>query len=259
MPLSIIKLSQSVLLATCMLTALADEGEHPAEKRKFNLPPSATLNYSIQAQQSGLQLSGNAVMRWNAGDNKFKIETETRAMLVGKILDAKSEGTIDEFGLAPTSFTEKRFHKDATTTSFNHESSLISFSTSANTYPIKGGEQDRNSAIWQLIAVARGAHTKFKEDSEWRFFVAGQHDADVWSFKVDKQESVRTPMGNVHAMHVVKLPLAESKGQQVDIWLAPSLDWYPVRLRYTEPNGDYIEEVLDSVTKAGDVAAKQDD
>ncbi|HXA47290.1 MAG TPA: DUF3108 domain-containing protein, partial [Burkholderiaceae bacterium] len=173
--------------------------------------------------------------------------------------DAKSEGDIDDFGLAPTIFTEKRFRKDATTTSFNRENGVISFNTSANTYPIKGGEQDRNSAIWQLIAVARGAHTKFKEDSEWSFFVAGQHDADVWSFKVDKQENIRSPMGNLHAVHVIKLPLADSKGQQVDIWLAPALEWYPVRLRYTENNGDYIEEVLDSVTKAGVAAAKQDD
>jgi hypothetical protein len=250
MPIHKLKFTLTVLLAACMLTASADEADHPTEKRKFNLPPTATLNYSIQAQLSGLQLSGNAVMKWNVSDNKFSIDTETRASLVGKILDAKSDGDIDDFGLAPVTFTEKRFRKDASTTSFNRENRVISFSTSANTYPIKGGEQDRNSAIWQLIAVARGAHTKFKEESEWNFFVAGQHDADVWSFKVDKQESVRSPLGNLHAIHVIKLPLADSKGQQVDIWLAPSLEWYPVRLRFTEPNGDYIEEVLNSVVKA---------
>jgi hypothetical protein len=252
MPIHLLKFTLAALLTACMLTSFADEADHPAEKRKFNLPPTATLNYSIQAQLSGLQLSGNAIMKWSVNDNKFSIDTETRSSLIGKILNAKSDGEIDDYGLAPVNFTEKRFHKDATTTAFNHDSKLISFSSSANTYPIKGGEQDRNSAIWQLIAVARGAHGKFKEDSEWNFFVAGQHDADVWSFKVDKQESVRTPMGNIHAMHVVKLPLADSKGQQVDIWLAPSLEWYPVRLRYTEPNGDYIEQVLESVVKTGE-------
>jgi hypothetical protein len=249
---AVLKFTAYAMLAFALCNASANEAEHPAEKRKFNLPPSANLNYSIQAQQSGLQLSGNAVWKWTATDSTFKIDTETRAILVGKILDAKSEGEIDDFGLAPTRFTDKRFRKDATTTTFNHDSKLISFSTNTDTYPIKGGEQDRNSAIWELIAVARGAHGKFKDDSIWDFFVAGQHDAEVWSFKVDKQESIRTPMGNLSAIHVVKLPAANSKGQQVDIWLAPSLEWYPVRLRYTEPNGDYVEQVLDSVAKAGE-------
>lgn len=252
MPSFILKFTLTALLAACMASASANEGEHPSEKHKINLPPSANLNYSIQAQQSGLQLSGNAVLKWSATDNKFKIDTETRAMLVGKILDTKSEGDIDEFGLAPVVYTEKHLRRDATTTSFNHDDKLISFSANANTYPLKGGEQDRNSAIWQLIAVARGAHGKFKEDSKWDFFVAGQHDAEAWTFKVDKQEQIRTPMGNLTAIHVVKLPAPDSRGQQIEIWLAPSMEWYPVRLRYTEPNGDYIEQMLDSVAKAGE-------
>ena len=247
-----LKFLLSALLVACMASAAANEGDHPSEKRKFNLPPSADLNYSIQAQQSGLQLNGNAVLKWSASDNKFKIDTETRAMLIGKILDTQSEGEIDDFGLAPTVYTEKHLRRDATTTSFNHGNKQISFSANANTYPLKGGEQDRNSAIWELIAVARGAHGKFKEDSEWDFFVAGQHDAEAWSFKVDKQEKIRTPLGNLNTVHVVKLPVAGSRGQQVDIWLAPSMEWYPVRLRFTEQNGDYIEQVLDSVAKSSD-------
>jgi hypothetical protein len=27
------------------------------------------------------------------------------------------------------------------------------------------------------------------------------------------------------------------------------MEWYPVRLKFTDPNGDYIEQVLDSVKK----------
>lgn len=251
MYLKIRKLGLTALLMTLAFgacTASADE-DHPVEKHKFNLPPSATLNYAIQAQQSGLQLSGESVLKWNATDSKFKIDSETRAMLVGKILQSSSEGDIDDYGLAPAVFTEKRFHKDQTTATFNRDSKQITFNGSDSTYPILGGEQDRNSAIWELIAIARASHTKFKEDSVWDFFVAGQHDADVWQFKVDKQESIRTRMGNMNAVHVIKLP-QHPKAQQVDIWLAPSMEWYPVRLRYTEPNGDYVEQVLEGVEKA---------
>ncbi|MFI4940156.1 MAG: DUF3108 domain-containing protein [Burkholderiales bacterium] len=241
----------SAILACAALAASATEIDHPAEKRKFNLPPSADLGYSIRAQQSGLLLSGNATLKWNVTGNAFQIDTETRAQLLGKILSEKSTGAIDEFGLAPVNFTEKRFRKDATTTLFDRQSKLISFSTNGDTYAIKGGEQDRNSAIWQLIAVARAAPGKFRENSQWNFFVAGQHDAELWSFKVGKPESIRTPLGEMNAVHVIKMPPPDAKEQQIDIWLAPSLEWYPVRLRFTEQNGDYIEQLLDNVAKSG--------
>lgn len=248
MYLKLCKFGLMALLTTLAYSASADE-DHPVEKRKFNLPPSANLTYAIQAQQSGIQLSGEAVLKWTASDNHFQIDSETKAMLFGKILQSKSDGEIDEYGLAPNSFTEKRLRKDQTTTTFNRDSKLISFNSSSDTYPILGGEQDRNTAIWELIAIARASHAKFKEDSVWDFFVAGQHDADVWQFKVDKQESIRTRVGNMNAVHVIKLP-QHAKGQQVDIWLAPGMEWYPVRLRYTEANGDYVEQVLESVEKS---------
>jgi hypothetical protein len=247
---SVLRYIASGLLACATLNAAAADPGHPVQKRKFNLPPSAELNYAIKARQSGLSLDGNALVKWNVGDSKFTVITETRAMLVGKIMDAKSEGNIDEYGLAPLTFVEKRFRRDPTTATFNRTTGTINFSDSSASYPLLGGEQDRNSAIWQLIAVARGAQGKFKPGSEWVFFVAGQHDAEPWTFIVNKQEAIRTPLGNMTAMHITKVPPPDAKGQQLDIWLAPSLEWYPVRLRYTEPDGDFIEQTLDNVNKS---------
>lgn len=188
-------------------------------------------------------------MQWHTTGNRFSIVTETRAALVGKILDARSEGVIGEYGLAPTIFTEKRFRKPQTTTTFDRQTRTISFTKSDQTYPIKGGEQDRSSAVWQLVAIARGAPAKFKPGSVWTFFVAGQSDAEPWAFKVVKQEQIKTPLGDMNAFHVIRLPAPDSKGQQLDIWLAPSLEWYPVRLRFTEADNDFIEQMLQKVSK----------
>lgn len=218
-------------------------------KYKINVPPSADLTYVIKAKQSGIPLDGSAHVTWIAGDGKFSLVTETRAMLLGKILDAKTEGEIDGFGLAPAVFTEKRFRKDPTTVSFNRETKTISFSASSQTYPLAGGEQDRNSAIWQLIAVARAAPAKFKPGSEWIYFVAGPRDAEPWTFKVIKKEKLDTPLGELNTVHLIKSTAPDAGKQRIDIWLAPSLEWYPVRLRYTDPDEDYIEQTLTSVTK----------
>jgi hypothetical protein len=223
--------------------------EQTATRYKFNFAPPADLAYSIKAKQSGLTIDGTASVQWAHGNGKYSIITETRATLVGKILDAKSNGTISEYGLAPALFTEKRFRKPQTATTFNRETNTISFTKSDKTYPIKGGEQDRNSVIWQLAGVARGAPAKFKPGSTWNFFVAGQRDAKPWTFKVIKQEQVKTPLGDMNALHIARIPTADVKDQQLDIWLAPSLEWYPVRLRFTEEDNDSIEQFLQKIAK----------
>lgn len=220
-----------------------------AAKYKTNLPPPVELTYSIKAKQKGIPVEGDAVMRWSVANGKFSASNETRAILVGKILDARSEGAIDAYGLAPTVFTEKRFRRDRTTTSFDRSSMTIRFTASQESYPIQGGEQDRNSTIWQLISVARAAPAKFKPGSSWEFFVAGQRDADQWTFNVIKQERIETPLGQLNTVHVIRLPPPDSRQQKLDIWLAPSTEWYPVRLRFSDDNGDFIEQTLQKVTR----------
>ncbi|MBS0307796.1 MAG: DUF3108 domain-containing protein [Proteobacteria bacterium] len=223
--------------------------DHPAIKRAFQLPPSADLHYLIKAKQSGIMLDGNALMKWQASDGKFMLDTETRAMLLGKILETHTEGNIDDYGLAPVSSNEKRLRRDATSVSFDRAAKTLRFSDAAATYPLNGGEQDRNSIVWQLVANARGASKKFTAGSQWQYFVAGMHDAEAWTFKVGKTEKIESSLGLLHAVRVTRTQPAGDNKQQIDIWLAPALDWYPVRVRQTEPNGDYIEQTLDSVSK----------
>lgn len=220
-----------------------------APRYKTNLPPSVELSYEIKAKQKGIPVEGDAVLRWNAEAGKYTASNQARAILVGQILDSKTEGAIDAYGLAPASFTEKRYRKDPTTTSFDRKAGLIRFSASEQTYPIHGGEQDRNSAIWQLIAVARAAPGKFKPGSSWTFFVAGRRDAEPWTFKVVKQEKLSTPLGEFNTVHIEKAPPADSRDQHLDIWLAPSLEWYPARLRFRDDNADFIEQTLKKVNK----------
>ncbi|MFZ6733147.1 DUF3108 domain-containing protein [Undibacterium sp. Ji42W] len=225
------------------------QGQDATIKYATKLPPPVELQYSIKAKQSGLPLSGSALVKWQIADRKYNIITETHAMLVGKILDASSQGNIDDYGLAPDKFVEKRFRKPATTTSFERDSKTLRFSASTETYVLKGGEQDRTSASWQLIAIARAAGEAFKAGSEWKMLVAGRRDADPWTFKVLGSENIKTPMGDMVAIHVSKAPPADSKDQQLDLWLAPSLEWYPVRLKFSDADGDFVDQVLESVKK----------
>ena len=143
--------------------------DHPVIKRPYKLAPSADLGYSIKGQARGIALSGESVRNWRAGDGKYFAAAETKAALFGKILEQRSEGVIDDFGLAPAQFVEKRFRKEAATTTFKRDSKTIVFSEGDDSYPLKGGEQDRNSTVWQLVSIARATPEKFTPGSEWSF------------------------------------------------------------------------------------------
>ena len=232
-----------------MLPAHAADGPHPVEKRAINLPPSAELAYSIRARQSGLDIQGQGLVKWNNRKTAYSATTETRAMLLGKILETSSEGAIDAYGLAPERFVEKRLRRDPSTTTFNREQNKITFTQSTDSFPLQGGEQDRTGVTWQLVAIARANAAKMTPNSEWKFFVAGPRDAEQWTFKVIGREKIRTAQGETTALHVLRAPPPDDQGQKLDIWLAPAMEWYPVRLKFTDPDGDYIEQILDSVKK----------
>jgi len=236
------------LQAAAAPNATAAAAEHPSARRAFSLPPSADLSYTIKARQKGMSISGDALVQWRQGDGKYSIATESHAGIFGKILENRSEGAVDSYGLAPATFHEKRFRKEATTATFRRDVKTITFNKGDESYPIKGGEQDRTSAPWQLAAVARSAPDKFTPGSEWAFFVAGRRDAEPWVFKVVGREPLQTGMGELEAVHFTKSPPKGDQGQHVDLWLAPSLDWYPVRILFDD-DGDTVDQLLDKVTR----------
>jgi hypothetical protein len=245
---------RTLLLAACaalMFTgaARADAPDHPAVKRPVSVPPSVDLTYAIKARQKGFSIGGDATVHWRAAAGRYSLESESRAPIFGKLLETRSDGVLDAFGIAPIHFFEKRFRKDPYEVSFDRTGNHISFTSEKTaSYPIKGGEQDRGTAPWQLAAVARGAPDKFIPGSEWRFFVAGRVDANPWTFTVLAHEALKTGVGELDTVHVVRVPPAGSRDQKLDIWLAPAHEWYPVRIRLSDGD-DVIEQTVETITR----------
>ena len=57
------------------------------------------------------------------------------------------------------------------------------------------------------------------------------------------EEAIKLPIGVLQTWHVVRVPKPGAYEDRIDIWLAPQHEWYPARLRYTDPrpNGDVTE------------------
>lgn len=213
---------------------------------KVDPPPSATLQYDVEAQRDGQMVYGHGAITWQFNGSRYTINGKAGILFVS-LLDFSSRGQTDAFGIAPDQYTEKRFRRAQTDTFFNREHNLISFSTSSKTFALQGGEQDRASIVWQLAGIGRGDAARFVPDAQIPLFIAGVRDGSTWNIHVLGEEEIEVGLGKLRAWHVRRAPRPGDKDQTIDIWLAPSRHWYPVRLRYTESNGEYLDLSLDKI------------
>jgi hypothetical protein len=221
----------------------------PGTHYQLDPPPSAVLDFAVHAFTDNLDWYGSSILTWKTDGSNYSIQGEVYARFLAKItfLTYSSNGDINEFGIAPQRYTEQKRNRAATDTYFNRDNNRVSFSSSATSYPRVGGEQDRASLIWQLAAIGRGDRDKFAAGKVIDLFVAGVRDGEVWRMQVVGQEDIRLRSGQTATWHVVRQPLPGSLDQRLDIWLAPGQQWYPVRLRFTETNGDYLELSLSNL------------
>ncbi|PUA18216.1 DUF3108 domain-containing protein [Glaciimonas sp. PCH181] len=206
-------------------------------------PPSVELKYSVEALKKGQTFHGSGKITWQTDGHNYTINGEAGALFISA-LDFKSEGEINDFGVSPALYTEKKFRKPATNTRFQRTPSTITFSASANSYPRTGGEQDRASIVWQLASIARGDAGKIVPGGVIDLFVAGDKDAETWRFQVVGQEQITVGAGTVATWHLARKPQQGSYEKTLDIWFAPQQQWYPVKLRFTESDGDYLDMSL---------------
>ncbi|KQV44802.1 DUF3108 domain-containing protein [Duganella sp. Root336D2] len=239
----------TLALAFAATTASAAKPDYPVAKRATSLPPSADLSYAVKGSNHGFPLAGTGTIAWRQGEGSYSLHSEARSSLFGKVLEQRSEGTLDGYGLAPATFYEKRFRKEPTTTRFERDTRRIEFEDGKTSYAIRGGEQDRSSVTFQLAILARATPDKFTPGSEWTFFVAGRRDGEPWTFRVVGSETLENPtLGEQKVLHFSRKQVGGHE-QRVDLWLAPDLDWYPARILLKEEDGDSFEQVLEKVNR----------
>ncbi|WDZ95550.1 DUF3108 domain-containing protein [Herbaspirillum sp. WKF16] len=209
-----------------------------------NPPPSARLGYDAQSTRDGLPnpYRGTTTLDWKNDGRNYHLEVITKALWI-TWANFSSRGAIDAFGVSPELYTEQTGRRAATNTHFQRERKLISFSASTETYPRRGGEQDRASVLLQLAAIGRGDATRFQPGSVIDLFVAGARDGEVWRIQVLGEEQIRLPIGELRAWHVARMPTPGTYDKRIDIWLAPQHEWYPARVLYTDLRRD--GEVVD--------------
>ncbi len=218
-------------------------GSAPALFEHASLPPSAELAYDVVGVRNGGRMTGRGKISWRQDGQHYSLSGEASYLLF-TLFTYQSKGDVGSLGIMPLIYAEKRITHSETNTHFNRDSKTISFSASTRVQPTHGGEQDRGSWLWQLASLGRGDPEKFVPGLVIEMVVAGAKEAENWRVYVNGRENMVTELGNLSAWRLSVIPGENNFEKQLDVWLAPDKEWYPVKIRHMDKNGNSIDMLL---------------
>lgn len=206
------------------------------------LPAPARLSFEVTGQAKRFDYHASAELLWQHDGSHYQARQEIKAFLIGARAQTSS-GQIGPAGLVPERFSDKG--RGEKTADFDFPAQQARFSSQTPPAAIGAGAQDRLSVFLQLSGLLAAAPQSYPPGTEITFTTVGSNDAERWTFRVQGLETLELPMGALEALRLERLP-RRAQDQQAALWLAPALDYLPVRIRLTQANGDFADLRLKS-------------
>ncbi len=223
-------------------TETSQTTDPPTAQAHFIIPGTVRLKYEMTGLSGGFTYHATGVMTWLQDGSRYDANMVVTAFLIGS-RSLSSVGDITTDGLAPKRFADK--FRNELAAHFQADKGKITFSANTPDAPWKRGVQDRLSVFFQLASLLAGQPDSFPVGAKIPIYTAGQKDADTWTFSVAGQEELNLPQGSVTAIKLTRDP-RQAFDQRVEAWFAPSLAYWPVRIKVTQQSGDYIDQQLSS-------------
>jgi hypothetical protein len=210
------------------------------------LPGSIQLAYQMTGSARGLNYSASARLDWLNSGSAYETTMTVSAFLLGS-RSMESRGEIGPYGLAPVRFADKRSKRELAA-HFEPARQQIIFSNNSPVAPWFPGAQDRLSVFLQLAGMLGGNPGAYPLGTTIAVYTAGAGGADTLSFKVEAEELLALPAGEMATLKLASL-IRNDYDRKFEIWYAPSLQYLPVRVKYTQANGDFIDQQLKEVRR----------
>lgn len=208
---------------------------------RYSAPDAVTLHYASFV--NGVQ-NPEGTIRWEQDGKHYRLAVETRVLWFRFAF--QSTGDIGDRGLSPTRYEEARRSK-VEVARFDHAANTVVFETRGGQVPMPVNFQDRFSVFLQIVGWVRGDPQRYATPGVTESFnVADTQEVEAMQVQYVGEEDIDIGTGMVRTRHFVRLPRRADDKRRVEIWLAPSLNWMPARLRQTEPDGTQIDLVYRS-------------
>ncbi|MFC5478901.1 DUF3108 domain-containing protein [Massilia suwonensis] len=208
---------------------------------RVHLPPSSRVAYAVTRTAPGRPAAEGepAELVWERSGGAYRLRLD------GVLGELASAGGEDDAGLAPNEASEAGPAGGAQITRFNRAEGRIEQGLNASE-ALTQGSQDRASVLLQLSGIGLADPDQVQDTVD--IVVAGSGGARIARWQVVGKEELRTPVGQLASVHLLRLaPAGEAR---VEVWLAPDKSWLPVQLRVTQPDGTVANQLVRAIETA---------
>lgn len=212
-------------------------------------PASTRLDYKLRGNYRGA-VTGRARVEWLRDGRRYQVHLEVAvgpgfAPLIARTMS--SEGVLTPQGIQPERFDEDTrvllaARRRLTLQFLGPE---LVFSNGRREWA-PAGVQDAASQFVQLTWLFLTGRETLAAGREVRLPLALPRKLYAWRYVIEGEETLETPMGPLAAWHL--RPLVENTGSDLraEVWLAPSLQYLPVRLMIRQDEQTWIDLMLQS-------------
>ena len=215
----------------------------------FVWPGSTRLSYGLTGNFRG-EIHGNAQVEWVRVGSRYQVHLDVIVGLpIAPLITRRmsSEGDITADGLAPQRYDEdtKMMFRDRRRLTMRFEPDAIVMANGQRQQTLPG-VQDTASQFVQLSYLFSVKPELLVVGGAVEVPLALARKVDRWTYDVTAQEPLSTPFGAVDSFHLKPRRSAPTANElTAEIWIAPSLQYLPARIRIRQDADTYIDLLLE--------------
>ena len=213
----------------------------------FEWPASTRLNYVLTGNYRG-EINGNAQVEWIRQGSYYQVNLD---VAVGPSLmpfiarHMTSDGELGEQGLRPQRYDEdtKVLFRDRRRVSVLFQGAQVVLANGRRESAAPG-TQDSASQFVQLTWLFLTRRELLELGRVIDLPLALPRRLYAWRYEVVGDETLETPMGPVQTWHLKPQQEAGSGDLTAEVWIAPQLQYLPVRLRIHQDPQTFVDLML---------------
>jgi hypothetical protein len=201
------------------------------------------LTYRLGGHFRG-ELHGDARVQWQREVDRYEVQVD---LDIGWLVGARltSQGLVTPGGLAPQAYQEQVRTARRSVTLGEQAITL----QNGQHVPRPEGVQDAASQFVELTHQFATGRAALVTGGTVGFWLARPGGVDPWTFDILEEITLETPrLGPVQAFHLKPRPRPSPRGPIVaEIWVAPGLQYLPVRIRISVGDSNYLDLVVERI------------
>jgi hypothetical protein len=218
------------------------EEQAPAEEGDIAFPPKGEIRYTVYRGTQGFEI-GRATHQWEFAEGRYQItsamETTGLASWFRPLrVESQSQGKVGPFGLQPERYRMSNRKSREEQVDFDWENWQLRIGDQPPE-TLQPGSQDLLSLQYQFAYMVFPSSIAVGPRNSLYSWVATSKKYERIPFEIVGPETLELPAGSFATIHLQSIG-----SSQTDLWLSPDYLMLPVKIRFTDKDGDTYEQAI---------------